>query len=936
MSVLTCKMCGGNLEISAGMTTARCPYCGINQTIPRLDSDQRIRLYERANHFRRRNDYDLAMAVYEQILQEDETDSEAYWSIVLCRYGIEYVEEPATHERIPTVNRTQYASILADEDYKAALRYADETQAKLYEAEAVRIDGIQKAILQVSGKEPPYDIFICYRETDEEGQRTRDSVLADEVYYHLSRAGYRVFFSRITLRDRLGEAYEPCIFAALHSARIMLVVGTSPQNFQAVWVKNEWSRYLSLIKKGEAKVLIPAYRDMDPYDLPEDFSHLQALNMAQLGFMQDLLYGIGRIFGNTADSGISASNIPAEGMVPPSLAGAEKTTYQPLEPMPKKKTGWEPYGWKRGVACGIALVVFITLFNAKGLYRRIKMNQEEEAVQTIQTDAAKNTPPFAGLIDNAEEQDELQAGEEPVFQGILAEFLSKLYQIPASEVSENQLAKIKQLSIRASIDGFYVGYSFEAPVLPDYTLVESDELFEDRNDTLTWMEFPEDATIDLNGLYRFTGLKKLDLCRTPTAEQIKGLSLESVGATFDDPAQALSILNDPAAVKELRFEFSADDLTGIEEFVNLEVLSLDSTDTPNIDALISLKHLKHLTINGMDKLTDFAVVGKLSSLESLRLISCESLRSIDFVGQLKNLKMLGINFCQIQNLNGLENCTALTSFSVSDCFNLKDQSAVEALNGLDELSLDVNYGSPEPDLGKMRGLKKLFIENVNDCSFIENLSELTELHLTGCTLPDAFDGSKLKALKALSLNYQNCEQELTAIEDLWSLEKIDMQGTVVYVDLSGLFNMPNLRELNLNNIECEIKFDNVARNDSLEILHMNNVILFKDAYVKNDGGMMSVYYDDVDLADHMDFFLKFPFLKELYLCDNGLTDLSFAENILTLEVLDITSNYITSLTPLAGLPSLKKVLCGNNPLRSTEGLKDSVVVITKYDSEWDL
>ncbi len=60
-------------------------------------------------------------------------------------------------------------------------------------------------------------------------------------------------------------------------------------------MKNEWSRYLSLIKNGAKKVLIPAYRDMDPYDLPDEFSHLQAQDMSKLGFMQDLIRGIKKI-----------------------------------------------------------------------------------------------------------------------------------------------------------------------------------------------------------------------------------------------------------------------------------------------------------------------------------------------------------------------------------------------------------------------------------------------------------------------------------------------------------------------------------------------------------------------------------------------------------------------------------------------------------------
>lgn len=38
----------------------------------------------------------------------------------------------------------------------------------------------------------------------------------------------------------------------------MVVIGTKPEYFKAVWVKNEWSRYLALIKNGAKKVLIPA------------------------------------------------------------------------------------------------------------------------------------------------------------------------------------------------------------------------------------------------------------------------------------------------------------------------------------------------------------------------------------------------------------------------------------------------------------------------------------------------------------------------------------------------------------------------------------------------------------------------------------------------------------------------------------------------------
>ena len=295
MRIFKCKMCGGTLEINGNETVATCEYCGTQQTLPKLDDERRANLYDRANHFRRNNEYDKAMGIYEQILNEDSTDSEAYWSLVLCRYGIEYVEDPITHKRVPTVNRAQYTSVFDDDNYKSALQHADILQKSIYEAEAAEINNIQKGILAISQKEEPFDVFICYKETDNAGRRTPDSVLANDLYHQLTQEGFKVFFARITLEDKLGQEYEPYIFAALNSAKVMVVLGTKPEYFNAVWVKNEWSRYLALIKQGQKKMLIPAYKDMDPYDLPEEFSHLQAQDMSKLGFMQDLIRGIKKI-----------------------------------------------------------------------------------------------------------------------------------------------------------------------------------------------------------------------------------------------------------------------------------------------------------------------------------------------------------------------------------------------------------------------------------------------------------------------------------------------------------------------------------------------------------------------------------------------------------------------------------------------------------------
>ena len=295
MAIIKCKMCGGDIEISADKTFGTCEYCGSTMTLPKTDDDQRLSLFNRGTHLRRNGEFDKAAAIYERLIGENDADAEAHWNLLLCRYGIEYVQDPASGERIPTCHRASFDSILNDVDYQAALKYSDGVARSLYEKEAQRIAALQKDILAISQKETPFDVFICYKESDENGKRTKDSALAQDIYYQLTDAGYKVFFARITLEDKLGQEYEPYIFAALHSAKVMVVVGTKPEYLNAVWVKNEWSRYLALMRTDRSRLLIPCYRDMDPYDMPEELSMLQSQDMGRIGFIQDLIRGVKKV-----------------------------------------------------------------------------------------------------------------------------------------------------------------------------------------------------------------------------------------------------------------------------------------------------------------------------------------------------------------------------------------------------------------------------------------------------------------------------------------------------------------------------------------------------------------------------------------------------------------------------------------------------------------
>lgn len=302
MIVLKCKICGGDIELT-GNSTGECRSCGCTVTLPRIDDDVRADMYNRGNYYRMKYDFERAASAYEHIIAREEKDAEAHFCLALCHYGIEYVRDPRTGEYKPACHKGSYHSILEDIDYQKSLQYADACAASIYRQEAEKIHTIQQEILDISRREPPYDVFICYKESRfeaaapgdrgrSEGERTPDSVLAQDIYDKLTERGLRVFFSRITLENKLGSAYEPHIFAALRSAKVMLLVTTRRDYAESVWVKNEWQRYLELLKTDREKNLIPVIRGIEAYDLPDELAGCHPINIDEMGAMQDLIRGV--------------------------------------------------------------------------------------------------------------------------------------------------------------------------------------------------------------------------------------------------------------------------------------------------------------------------------------------------------------------------------------------------------------------------------------------------------------------------------------------------------------------------------------------------------------------------------------------------------------------------------------------------------------------
>ena len=270
-------------------------------------------MFNRANNLRFKSEFDKAAGIYENIIAEFPDESEAYWGLVLCKYGIEYVDDK-DGKKIPTCHRTLPTPIMRDEDFQQACENADIIAKGIYREEAKAIDVIQKKILEIVATEEPYDIFICYKETDEiTGSRTEDSSIAQDIYTALTETGYKVFYARNSLRRVAGTEYEPYIYAALSSAKIMVAIGTKYDYYDAVWVKNEWSRFISMMSNDSSKVLIPCFKNMDAYDIPEEFSNMQALDMTDMMFFNSLEASVKRALPIDKKESVQEVNIVSNG-----------------------------------------------------------------------------------------------------------------------------------------------------------------------------------------------------------------------------------------------------------------------------------------------------------------------------------------------------------------------------------------------------------------------------------------------------------------------------------------------------------------------------------------------------------------------------------------------------------------------------------------------
>ena len=286
-----CNICGANQmqRIPGGFRCLACDAVFLTEA-----PSEETALLTLASDNLLRQEFATAEEQFDNIIRRYPNNHRAYWGFVCARYGIRY-EEDYDGKRIPTCCMPTIESFLDDVSFLKAVELApDEQTKKWYRGQADYIERVRKTWIEKARNEAPYDLFLCYK-------NTADLTGVMDLYIHLSET-YRVFFSRESLRDKIGEKYEPYIFNALQTAKVMIVYGSSAEDVTATWPKNEWQRFCKQIRNGEKaeNALIVVCDGFDPSELPSMLSSRQCLDATKKTFYPDLDKALSALFRPTA------------------------------------------------------------------------------------------------------------------------------------------------------------------------------------------------------------------------------------------------------------------------------------------------------------------------------------------------------------------------------------------------------------------------------------------------------------------------------------------------------------------------------------------------------------------------------------------------------------------------------------------------------------
>ena len=244
------------IQIGENVDQLRMEASAISQSLKEFEDkwenaklEELVQTYHQAENYQHDRAFDKAEKYYRQVLIKGGEDAEVYWRLLMCHYCLSYQKDDEGRQ-IPIILNPDLTDPAEMSIRSELTQHLTDQNRRHYQKQLEKIDRILDKY-RLLKDQIRYDVFISVKQ-NKDGHYTSDSDVAADLYDFLTDQGMRVFNSRRSTIPA-GQEYEPYIISALMSAKAMIVVGTSPENMNSQWVKNEWSRFQWLQRSEKEK-----------------------------------------------------------------------------------------------------------------------------------------------------------------------------------------------------------------------------------------------------------------------------------------------------------------------------------------------------------------------------------------------------------------------------------------------------------------------------------------------------------------------------------------------------------------------------------------------------------------------------------------------------------------------------------------------------------
>lgn len=148
-------------------------------------------------------------------------------------------------------------------------------------------------IYEIDGVFENTEVSLLSVNYNEQNLKTKDAIIAKDIFSKLQSAKINVFYDAISADNIVGYDLGKLRISAIQHSSVVLLVGTTPENFSKLTKK-----YYDLIKE---KTIIPILSDVNPTQLPKEINKFQAINYDSIGADKVLVKGIYALLGKESD-----------------------------------------------------------------------------------------------------------------------------------------------------------------------------------------------------------------------------------------------------------------------------------------------------------------------------------------------------------------------------------------------------------------------------------------------------------------------------------------------------------------------------------------------------------------------------------------------------------------------------------------------------------